>query len=145
MNVWEQLAEKQISSPRKARMRAVETRAQRKREKELQDRGILFKMWLKWHEERKAMLLAGAWGGAARELADLLERMTLDDAPALLAHVKAGPWREADRDTRFLTLAMIDHRIIYIREQAGLVPMDDSLPWIGEEPTVFEQIKELLT
>jgi hypothetical protein len=124
---FEQFAEDHISAPRKARIRAAETRAQRKREKELDDREIMFREWQKWHQKRKAELLTGAWGEAATELADFLERMDTDDAVALIELVERGPWRDADADTRFMVLELIDHSIIYLREREGLEPFDDPL------------------
>ena len=133
-------AEKKIVSPRKAILRAVEKR----RQKRLKERDQLFRLWQKWHKERKAALLAGEWGEAAQELADFLEQMSLEDAPALVSLVASGPWREANNDTRFLVLEIISHRIIYVRETNGLDPFDDSLPWSDDEPTAFEIIREHL-
>jgi hypothetical protein len=136
-DAWDDIASEQIVSPRKARMRAAEKRKQ----KALQERNHLFREWQKWHKERKDELLGGPWGEPARELADYLERMTPEDASALVSMVEHGPWREADADTRFLVLALIDHSVIYLRENNGLEPFDDPL---DDEPSAFLIIKELL-
>jgi len=144
MDIWEILADQQIASPVKAKIRAAATRAQRKREKELADGDILFRQWQKWHAKRRDELLGGAWGEAARELADFLDRMTIEDAPALLTLVERSALRKADNDARFLALELVAHRIMYVREQLGLAPMDDSLPFSGEPPTCFEIIREML-
>lgn len=135
---WEKLAEKQIVSPRKARLRAAEKRQQ----KALVERDLLFKMWQDWHAERRKDLLNGSHADAAFELINFLERMTLYDGAALLALIEAGPWRNADDDTKFLVLSLIDGDIAYLREREGLPPFDDDL---GDDPTVFQIIRELLT
>jgi hypothetical protein len=143
-DAWEDIANEQIVSPRKARMRAAETRAQRKREKELNDREYLFRQWQKWHQERKAELLAGAWSEAATELANFLERMTLEDAEALVSLIERGPWRRADRDTRFLVIELVSHSIMYLREKTELPPFDDPLPFSNDDLNAFLIIRELL-
>jgi hypothetical protein len=101
--------------------------AERAREKEKHEEAYLFREWQKWHKQRRDELLAGAWSEAAQELSKFLEKMTAEDAPALIALVDHGPWRETDEDTRFLVQTMIGHRIIYLRENAGLPPFDDPL------------------
>jgi hypothetical protein len=133
---WEVLAERQIVAPRKARMRAAETR----RQKKLKERDTLFRAWKKWHEERREQFLQH--DGAA-ELVALIERMTLDDGDALIDLVEHSPLRHADQETRSLALSLINNGIIYLRESNGLVPFDDPLP--DEEPSAFFVVKEMLT
>src|SRR6476659_11100090 len=67
-------------------------------------------------------LLAGPHGPAARDLIAFLAAMTLADAAVLLARVERGPWREANADTRFEILELIDDAIVELRERAGLAP-----------------------
>jgi len=143
-DAWDDIANEQIVSPRKARMRAAITRAERKRQKALTERNQLFREWQKWHKERKQQLLAGPQREAAQELADFLEQMTIEDAPALLTLVENGPWRDSERDVKFLVMELISHSIIYLRESAGLSPFDDPLPFSDEDPSVFLVIRELL-
>jgi hypothetical protein len=144
MNKWSELGEKQMVGPRKSIMRAAKTRAERKLEKEKQDRDILFGQWKEWHLKRKQELLEGSFSGAAQELGLFLEGMTIKDASALIELVSRGPWGTADDDTRFLVLGMISHAIIYLREREGLSPFDDPIPWSDDEPDVFMILKELL-
>lgn len=136
---WAEVAEEQIVAPRKARLRAA---AERARNKALAERDQLYCLWQKAQQKRRAALLAGPFSDAATVLADFLERMTLDDAAALLALVKCGPWPRADDDTKYEVLAMIDRTIAYVRENSGLAPFDDALP--GEDPTVFELVRDFL-
>jgi len=143
-NPFEELAERQIPNPRKSVLRAVETRAARKREKELKEQAILFGEWNKWHKQRRDELLAGPYAKDTQELVTFLERMQLTDADNLIAHVESGPWQGADKDTKFLTLEIISWTIVRLREQAKLPPYDDAMPFVGEEPTAFEIIREML-
>lgn len=141
MNPFEALAEKQIVSPRKSQMKAVETRRSRALAKKQAEGDILHKLWKKWHAERCRDLLKVE--GAA-ELIAFVERMTLNDAEALIDLVEHSPLRHADADARFLALGIVDRSIIYLREKAGLMPISDSIPWLDEPPTVFEVVKSLL-
>lgn len=134
----------QIVAPRKARIRAIQTRAERKREKEERDKQILYRLWQKWHREKLDELLAGPHHEAANELSEFLQLMQLTDADALVAKIKAGPWPGADDDTKFTVLSLVSSAIIHLRERAGLEPMDDAIPWSDDEPTVFEIIKAML-
>jgi hypothetical protein len=87
-------------------------------------------------------LLAGPHGPAARDLIAFLAAMTLADAAVLLARVERGPWREANADTRFEILELIDDAIVELRERAGLAPFRDPLP--GQPPNVFLLLREAL-
>jgi hypothetical protein len=135
---FEDLGAIQISNPVQARRRAAEKR----RQKQLQERDLLYRQWKKWHEERTAELLAGPFGAAASEVSGFVEGMKLEDGLDLIALIERGPWRQADADTKFLLLGMIDRAIMYLRENAGLEPIDDALP--GEPLTVGLMIKKLL-
>jgi hypothetical protein len=68
--------------------------------------------------------------------------MRLQDGAALVSLVEAGPWRHADRDTRFEVLALIDTAIVSLRTRCDLLPFDDALP--GDRPNVFPLIREVL-
>ena len=142
MNKWQVHGEKQLVAPQRTKMRAAKTRAERKRQKKQEDDTKLLGIWKEWHLKRKAELLAGTWSEAARELVEFLERMTIADAPALIALVERGPWREADANTKFLVLGLIGHNIIYLRERAGLPPFDD--PSDDEETNAFIIIRRML-
>ena len=56
--------------------------------------------------------------------------------------MRSGPWRDADADTRFLILVLVDAAVIRLRERAGLVPFDD--PLRDEESNTFLTIRKLL-
>ena len=145
MSNWASEYANEIETRSDVRQQRKQSRAQeRARKKALDERDILFRLWKKWHEERKTQLLEGEHKEAAQELADFLERMTLEDAPALLTLVENGPWRNSGRDVKFLVLELIDHGITYLRESTGLNPFDDPLPFSNEELNVFLSIRELL-
>lgn len=141
---WEQLADEQIVNPVKSRMRAAETRAKRRLEKAKSDKDYLHKEWLAWRAKQRAALIDGPYGEAAAELADFIERMEFRNGEQLITKVQTGPWVSADTDSRHEILRLISHGIIYRRELEGLPPFDDSMPFSGEEPTVFERCREIL-
>jgi hypothetical protein len=138
-NPWAELADRQMASPAKARQRAAERRAAADKE-----RAALQKAWRAWRHERIAELLSGPYGEAAQALRGFLNEMRINDGPALVAAVEAGPWRDADSDTRHEILAIVDLSIILLREKSGLPPFSDALPFSDEPPTVFEIIREAL-
>jgi hypothetical protein len=67
---------------------------------------------------------------------------TMTKPSALVEFVAAGPWANADADTRTEILALIDVAIIKRREHAGLPPFDDPLP--GEKLGAFLLLREHL-
>jgi hypothetical protein len=137
MNAFLDLAERQISNPVKARHRAIE-----KRRENAQEARDLLADWARQRRERVDILLAGPHGKAASALVAFLKAMTLDQAPALIELVEDGPWRDADPDTRFEVLALVDVAIVNLRERNGLLPFEDALP--GEPPNAFLIIREML-
>ena len=137
-NAFLDRADRQISAPRKAHRHAVEKRAAR----QVAGREQLAAAWRQWHGERRAALLAGPHGDAARHLISFLDDITLARGAALVSLVEAGPWRHADRDTRFEVLALIDTAIIGLREPHGFPAFDDP---VGDRPNVFQLIREALS
>jgi hypothetical protein len=78
-----------------------------------------------------------------QDLRKALRHMTLENGEDLIRHVRQAAWlREADLDTRHLALSIIASSIARLRERNGLEPFDDSN--LGEEPTVFEIIREVI-
>src|SRR5678815_4047742 len=118
-NPFTRLAERQISNPVKSRMKAAQTRKDRRLQKAMYERNYLYREWKAWHDKRKAELLSGSYAEAAGELAEFLEGMSLYDGEKLIALVAAGPWLESDADTRFEILALINRGIVYRREAEG--------------------------
>jgi hypothetical protein len=139
---WARLAEEQISAPRKAVLKGVQTRRERAIEKALDDKQTLYKQWQEWHAKRKKELLAGDFATPAGEVAEFVERMTLRDGAALVALVENGPWHHADADTRYQVLALVSHAITNLREQMGMSPFDD--PILSSEKNVFLTIRDML-
>jgi hypothetical protein len=137
-NPWAEFADRQIASPRKARLRAAERLAAAREE-----RAVLQRAWRTWRQERLTELLDGPHGMAAQALCKVLDDLKLDDG-TLIAAVEAGPWRDADADTRFEILRLVDHAIIALRERNGLPPFDDPLPFGDGPPMAFQVIREHL-
>src|SRR5262249_21712319 len=117
----------------------AEQRAERQRQKALEDRNKLFRLWQKWHREELEKLAAGPYGTAVKELASMLATLTLSSGLELIELVRRGPWRAADADIPFQVLRLIDGALAGLRERHGLPPFDDALP--GEPATVFELIR----
>jgi hypothetical protein len=113
--------------PRK-RQRAAEKRANRRQQRALTERGALFHAWKRERREHVDRLLCGPYAEAAQALLTFLDALTLDQAPALVALVKAGPWRNAPDDVRFQILSLVNAAIVALRERHDLPPFDDSLP-----------------
>ena len=135
INAFLDLADRQINAPRQAR--AAEKRAARQAAEREQ-----LAAWRRSHSERRGALLTGPYGDASRYLIGFLDSMTLDQGAALVSLVDAGPWRHANRDTRFEVLALIDTVIIDLRECHGLPAFDDP---VGDRPNVFLLIREALS
>jgi hypothetical protein len=136
-NPFLDLAQRQIAAPVQARLRAAQKRALGKAFKERDD---LHHLWKLWRHERIESLLAGPYGADARALIEFLDRATLTSD--FVAMVRRGPWHDADNDTRFEVLTLIDATIIALREKHKLESFDDP---IGDAPLdQFLQIRELL-
>jgi hypothetical protein len=58
--------------------------------------------------------------------------------------IERGPWRDADAETKYLLLGLINRRIMYLRQAEGWSPFDDSIPHFDEAATAFEIIREIL-
>lgn len=61
---------------------------------------------------------------------------------ALIDFIASGPWSDADADTRFELLALVDATIIRRREHMGRVPLVDALP--GQPDNLFLILREQL-
>jgi hypothetical protein len=84
------------------------------------------------------------WAREAEELFTLLREMDLEDGEELVDMIVRHRWCEADEDTRAVVLHEINWAIAAVRERYGMPPFDDSLPWSGEQPTLFEIIRRHL-
>jgi hypothetical protein len=142
VNAFTDLAARQISAPRKARMNAAAKRARTAEQKALDERDKLHGLWKHYRREQLDALFDGPFGDAARGLVAYLKDMQLADGAALIAFVERGPWRAADIDTRLEIVRLINAAITRLRERHGLEPFDDEL--FDEPPTAFAIIKELL-
>jgi xanthine/CO dehydrogenase XdhC/CoxF family maturation factor len=125
---------------RKPRPRRVSEKEAARREKAAEERAQLSAAHRRWRKDQIAALLAGPHG--AQALVEFLNSMDLQAEPELLEHVRSGPWHDADEDTRFLILVIIDAALVRLRERQGMPPFDDPLP--GEAPSAFLELQEWL-
>lgn len=148
MNAFETYAD--IAKPQwqRSKERAVEKRRETialktEMEKRLDERDLLTKLYRQQMAERKQALLDGPHGKDIRGLLAFMRTMTPSSAPALIKTVERATWlRNADLETRYGVLSLINRSIANLRKREGLMPFEDALP--GEEPTASEQIKLLL-
>ena len=136
MSAWEAIRRQGHASPVKRK----EARKARALEKKEQEQATLWKQWSKWRNERLQAICEGPHGVEALALVTFLDSMTFEDGEELL--IRAETWKDADEDTRFQVLSLIDGSIAQMREKAGLPFADDPLP--DEEPNVFLIIREML-
>lgn len=158
MNPFEALAERQLSAPVKAKHRAAEKRAAKRQilsdadapmaptraEKDQQENTQLLRQWRRWHREQSDELLESKHGKDYRGLLLILRTLESSSGPALLQWLEQASWvQQLDRNQRLTLLHEIGNAIATMRRKVGLAPFDDSLP--GEEPTVFERARYVLT
>src|SRR5258708_1521695 len=135
-NAFEQYADKAIGQ---AAIRAAEKRATSKAARQALAQQ---QRWNQCRHDRQVALLAGPYAGAPKALVGCLAEITLPDGKRLVTTIEQGPWRQADRDTRFEILGLVDIAIVRLREQHRLPPFDDALP--GQPPSIFQIIREYL-
>jgi hypothetical protein len=142
----------QLVSATKAKLRQAEKRAIKREaeapmmptplEKKQQDEQRQLKRWRHWRREElrtEVQARPQEW----RELNRILRKLTINDAWSLIEYVRKSTWmHEADLQTRRVVLRTINARIMRVRVQNGLEPIDDALP--GEPPTVSETMYDLL-
>jgi hypothetical protein len=131
-NPFLDLAERQMPSPVKARLRATEAR-QSKHENEQRKLSAYYRMW---RQQELDDVLAGDDGAKLKALIEQLDALTLDTIPQLAAFVRANGWHTAAATTLFVARRLASESIIRLREKNGLEPFDDPLPG---EPAAPEQ------
>jgi hypothetical protein len=136
VNAFLDLADRQAPAPVKARVRAAETRrSKRGQQRDTEQRQL--SAHYRWHRQQALeRTLAGPDGARLRALLDRLKALTLKTIETLIP--LATDWRAAAPDARFLAQRLIAERIIELREQGGLMPLNDPLP--GEPATPEWQV-----
>jgi hypothetical protein len=110
--------------------------------KNLAERSKTFRRWRAWHREQLDSALRGPWHAELRELLDF--RLTSGNGKALVDLVKRQGWHGAGSQMKYLVLRELDQKIIRLREDSGLDPFSDPLPWSDEPDNVFRTIKQFL-
>ncbi len=111
--------------------------------KRLDERDLLSKRYRQQVAERKQGLLNGPNGKDIRGLLSFMRTMTPSSAPAMIKVIERSTWLlNADEETRYGVLSLINRAIANLRKREGLMPFEDAV--LDEEPTASEQIKNLL-
>ena len=143
LNPFEAFADTYTPRPVKAKRRPAGARGKPARDKRLEERGRLAAQYEREEARRVAEALASPRGKRLASLLAGFDRLTIDDADVMIAHLEAQDWLlRADEAFRRLALRLIDKRIGRIRREAGLVELDDPLP--GEPMSAFFIVKRLL-
>ena len=116
----------------------------RAREQKLANDARLVRAWKRWHHDQLEETLNGPHGAAVAKVMAFLKHMKPDSAPALIALIREFDWSQMDADVRFTVLHQVNQAITRLREQNGLPPIDDALPYSEDRVTGFLIIRELL-
>jgi hypothetical protein len=139
MNPFLELAERQLPSPVKARLRAVETRRS-KREQQHDEEQRKLSAYYKAHRRQELdAALADDDGTKLQALITLLDTLTLETIPQLVAFVRASGWHTAAVTTLFIARRLAGESIMKLREKNGLEPFDDPLP--GDPATPEQDLR----
>ena len=143
LNPFEAFADTYTPRPVKAKRRPAGGRGMPAKDKRLEERGRLAAHYRREETRRVAEALASPEGKRLASLLAGFDRLTIDDADVMIAHLEVQDWLlRADEEFRRLALRLIDKRIGRIRREAGLVELDDPLP--GEPMSAFFIVKRLL-
>lgn len=160
LNAFEQVADQQLTAATKARHRATDRRLERlvvkseadapmvasPADKKMFEQSQQMRRYRLHLRQRQDELANGPHGREVVALIQLLDTLTASSANALVSHVMKAEWlRSADLNTRLDVLSIVGTAIARFRVRNGLPPFDDALPFSGEPPTAFEQIRKLLT
>jgi hypothetical protein len=130
MNAFLEFAEQRIAAPVKARERAAEKRAKTRTEaleRRREDDTTCLREWRRWRQEEVTKALAGPRGKKLAALITDLKKARdwADIDPAAIA----AAWQSADRETRALVTRITNAFVTCLRENAGLHPFNDPLPF----------------
>lgn len=144
LNPFEAFADAHTPRPVKTRRkRPAGGKTKSAKDKRLEERGRLAAHYRREEARRTAEALASPLGKRLASLLAEFDRLTIDDADVMIAHLETQDWLpQADEDFRRIALRLIDKRIGRIRRDAGLIELDDPLP--GEPDSAFFIIKRLL-
>jgi hypothetical protein len=162
-NPFEQLAAEQMADATKRKLEASRKRAEKRQahvvqsdadapmilgpqEQKLADQSKQMRSYRVWKKsEYDAMKHHPLYFRQWNEFTHRVLELTPDNANEFVGYVAKQRWLlEAELGIRRLALAFIANRLIRIRLEQGLSPMNDSMPFSDEPPTLFETIRNLL-
>jgi hypothetical protein len=111
-------------------------------QQKLVDDARLLRAWHRWHREEREQALAGPHGAMIERFMFILNNLTRESAPLLLAYIRGVDWATIDYPTRLTVLHEINTAITKLRGRNGLSPFDDGFP--GDPPNVFQTIRTIL-
>jgi hypothetical protein len=144
-NVFQQHATRTISSVRKRQIEKAKAKdamvPKTAVEKKQAEADRLHELWLAGQAKRKQKLLDGPFGGSAKALCAVLDKIDFDSGETLIAI--AETWRGTPREVRFQVLQLIDEAMIDLRERNGMTPFDDPIDL--DETNCFLTCRSILT
>ena len=144
-NPFEALADRQLTAPTKARMRATEKRAAMKptaQEQESINQQRQIRLYRRW-KRRQIREFAQRNPQIFSDLRRLLRGQTLHNAELTLRFSRYHLRQLKSFHDRTIALGMIGTAIARLRMRNGYPPFDDGFS--DEEPTVFVTIRQQLT
>lgn len=105
------------------------------------------RLWRRYRAQKKqqyeTLFAIPIDGPLLKKFSATLGHFGIEDADRMVAYVQSCHWlKVAHADIRFAALEMISHRIVRIRQRAGLCEFDDSLD--DAAPDVFQICKREL-
>jgi len=134
------LADRQMASPVKARLRAAETRRSRQELQREKEEKQLSAYYQAHRKQELDAALAGDDGDKLRALIARLDMLTLDTLPQLTDFVRSSGWHTADAKNLFIARRLTGERVIKLREASGREPFDDPLP--GDPATPEQDLRD---
>jgi|SRR6185437_12203844 len=151
MNYFDQVADRQLTNPQKAKER-VKKKWEEKREAKARgptplqlkqmDDAVLLKMYRDWRREIKQKIVETHTTNFAA-LMRLLRNLDWNRAEDVVEYVRDAAWLlRSDEGTRLATLSYIDGSLIRSRIRHGIAPIDDG--FLDEPPDVFIRVRRIM-
>jgi hypothetical protein len=114
-----------------------------KPDKEIAEDAALLRRWRTWHREELDAARAEQPELIA-ELMSILGGLDLGSASTLVSFARRIDWAAVSYPVRLVALHEINVAIMDLREQHGLIPLDDPLPSERDSKNVFQAIRTIL-
>jgi hypothetical protein len=149
LSFFEQVADRQMTAPAKAKQRAIDKRRDRgppplsAQERKLHNQAKQARVYRAYRRRQLKEQYSGKHKQGWHDLRKTLRQASIDNPENIIDHIAKAKWiHGADLDTRHLVLSIISSKIVRLRERNGLDPFDDALP--GEPDTVFQIVRSMI-